>query len=49
MEMKDDDYEYCKGCEFAYLCFGVDTNNCESYKRRMLDAIKREVKDENND
>lgn len=42
MGMIDDDYEYCKGCEFAYLCFGVDIKHCESYKRRMIDAIKRE-------
>ena len=44
--MAIEEYEYCKGCEFAYLCFGVDVNNCESYKRRMLDAVKREVTNE---
>ena len=46
MGMSDNNYKYCKGCEFAYLCSGVDVFHCESYKKRMLDAIKREVKNE---
>lgn len=34
---------YCVGCESAYLCFGVDTEQCESYKER-----KRKAEDKNN-
>ena len=34
---------YCEGCEFAYLCFGVDTEQCESYKER-----KRKAEEKNN-
>lgn len=38
------EYKYCNGCPFAYLCYGIDTENCESYKERM----KKDLTGENN-
>lgn len=37
--------EYCNGCEFAYLCYGVDMEQCESYKERRKRKILEEEKE----
>lgn len=40
------DTTYCNGCEFNYLCYGVDTEHCESYKKRKKEAILNEIEQE---